>query len=173
MGRSLAIAVNVCPTQLLKPDLCSQFVGICDAAGVSPESFTLEITETAAMSDDAMVGSQLEALRAAKFSIAINDFGIGYSNLSKLYQLPFADLKLDKSMIDHICTDPAARHVVEYTIGMAHGLGHPVIAEGVETSEQLEVLAELGCDSVQGYLLCRPIPAEAMDAYLEQKRAAA
>lgn len=172
-GRDMRISVNVCPTQLLEQDFSLQLTRICNEEGVTPRAFTLEITETAAMSDDASVGEQLKALAAAGFSIAIDDFGVGYSNLAKLYQLPFEELKLDKSMIDHIDVDPAARRVVEYTIGMAHGLGHPVIAEGVERCEQLEILAGLGCDSIQGYLMCRPISAEALKAYLDEAKLAA
>lgn len=172
-GRDMRISVNVCPTQLLVPNFSLQLTRICVEESVPPRSFTLEITETAAMSDDASVGEQLAALAAAGFSIAIDDFGVGYSNLAKLYQLPFKELKLDKSMIDHIDVDPAARRVVEYTIGMAHGLGHPVIAEGVERCEQLEILAGLGCDCIQGYLMCRPIPSEALEAYLNEAKLAA
>lgn len=164
--RIIPVSVNVCPTQFLNPNFGAQLIDLCRKIGVEPKLFTLEITETAAMSGDSFVRDQIHSLEAAGFRISIDDFGVGYSNLSKLYQLPFDDLKLDKSMIDDIVTDLAARRVVEYTIGMAHGLGHPVVAEGVEDPEQMEVLAELGCDFLQGYYLCKPISAGALEEYM-------
>lgn len=165
-GWDVPVSINVCPTQFLDPQFSQHMSAICRDYGVTPSAFTLEITETAAMSGEETVRLQLEALQAAGFRISIDDFGVGYSNLSKLYQLPFHDLKLDKSMIDDIARDMAARRVVEYTISMAHGLGHPVIAEGVEREDQMEVLAELGCDYIQGFLLGRPVAADKIDAYL-------
>lgn len=165
-GWDVPVSINVCPTQFLDPQFSQHMSAICRDYGVLPHAFTLEITETAAMSGEETVRVQLEALRSAGFRISIDDFGVGYSNLAKLYQLPFHDLKLDKSMIDDIARDMGARRVVEYTISMAHGLGHPVIAEGVEREDQMAVLAELGCDFIQGFLLGRPVAAEKIDAYL-------
>lgn len=169
-GLDIPISVNVCPTQFLDPQFSSRMAAICDEWATDPRMFTLEITETAAMSDEQLVHDQLHALQAMGFLISVDDFGVGYSNLSKLYKLPFQDLKLDKSMIDDITTDLAARRVLEYTISMAHGLGHPVIAEGVERAEQLEVLAEIGCDYVQGFLLSRPVTAELLDRFFTEDR---
>lgn len=167
-GLDIPISVNVCPTQFLDPHFSSRMAAICQEWVIDPRMFTLEITETAAMSDEELVHEQLHALQATGFLISVDDFGVGYSNLSKLYKLPFRDLKLDKSMIDDIATDMAARRVLEYTISMAHGLGHPVIAEGVERAEQLQVLAEIGCDYVQGFLLSRPVTADLLDRFFVQ-----
>ena len=165
-GRDVQISVNVCPTQFLDPLYSLRMAGICREYGVDPRAFTLEITETAAMSGEAIVHEQLKALQTAGFKISIDDFGVGYSNIAKLYQLPFQDLKLDKTMIDDIATDTAARRVVEYTISMAHGLGHPVVAAGVEHRRQMEVLTALGCDFIQGYLLSKPVAPEVLEIYL-------
>lgn len=169
-GTSISISINICPSQFLNQDFSSNLIHYCDKLGANPEWFVLEITETVAMSDQRQALAHLSRLQNAGFKIAIDDFGVGYSNLAKLYQLPFNELKIDRSLIEHIDTDHSARKVVEYTISMAHSLGHHVVAEGVERQRQLEVLNELECDLVQGFLLGRPVPAAQIDTQLNRRR---
>lgn len=152
------ISVNICPSQFADEKFAETLIAAVQALGVRPEDFELEITERVAMSDSQLAEAHLRQLKAAGFHVAIDDFGVGYSNLSQLCRLPFDCLKIDRSLIEDIETDLNARTIVGAAIAMAHGLGHKVVAEGVETEAQLQVIRMLGCDSVQGFLLGRPVP---------------
>jgi len=107
---------------------------------------------------------KLERLRQTGVRLAIDDFGMGYSNLTQLVNLPFDVLKIDKSLVDDIGVFPRSEVVIESLIHLAHRMGHTTVAEGIERQDQLDFLKAVGCDSVQGYLLCRPMPAESLDA---------
>lgn len=152
------IAINICPSQFADEKFAETLIAAVKSLGVRPEDFELEITERVAMSDAQLAEAHLRQLKSAGFHVAIDDFGVGYSNLSQLCRLPFDCLKIDRSLIEDIETDLNARTIVGAAIAMAHGLGHKVVAEGVETEGQLQVIRMLGCDSVQGYLLGRPMP---------------
>ncbi len=152
------ISVNICPSQFADEKFAENLIAGVKALGVKPEDFELEITERVAMSDAQLAEAHLRQLKSVGFHVAIDDFGVGYSNLSQLCRLPFDCLKIDRSLIEDIETDLNARTIVGAAIAMAHGLGHKVVAEGVETEGQLQVIRMLGCDSVQGYLLGRPMP---------------
>jgi diguanylate cyclase len=104
----------------------------------------------------------LEELRRLGVRLAIDDFGTGYSSLSYLHQLPVDELKIDRSFINRIAAGNRDAHLVEAIMGMAHALDLAVVAEGVETAEQLEFLAELGCQQAQGYLFSPAVPAEVL-----------
>jgi diguanylate cyclase len=167
-GHHLRVAINVCPSQFLNPTFAANIIAFAKHMDVSPASFELEITETIAMSDAVGANEQAKILKAAGFKIAIDDFGVGYSNLSQLYRLRFDTLKVDRTLIANIDTDESAKRIVAFTIGMAHELGHAVVAEGIEREEQLTVLAGLGCDFAQGYLLGRPMPVEQLETLFAQ-----
>jgi two-component system CheB/CheR fusion protein len=169
-GFDTRIAINVCPSQFLNPAFAANILSFARELGVEPRDFVLEITETVAMSDSLAADDQVRRLKEAGFGIAIDDFGIGYSNLSQLYKLKFDSLKIDKSLIDNIDTDVEARRIVAFSIGMAHDLGQTVVAEGIERRQQLDVLAALHCDYIQGFLLGRPMPGDAVQAAFAQPR---
>ncbi|MBD8893026.1 putative bifunctional diguanylate cyclase/phosphodiesterase [Roseibium litorale] len=171
IGLPLVVAINICPGQFANEKFADSFILFCLSQEISPADFEIELTETVAMANFVKVRRQLERLKAAGFGIAIDDYGIGYSNLSQLYHLPFDHLKIDKSIIDSIGNDPNAEVLISSVIDVAHRLGHFVTAEGVETERQLDVLRRLGCDSVQGYLTGRPVPAAEISRLLEAQMA--
>jgi len=158
-GPDLSVAVNIATRQLLTPWLVDQVREALTTSGLPPRCLTLEITEGALMADTAASISTLEALQALGVRLAIDDFGTGWSSLARLRTFPADKLKIDRAFVSEIegPDDPAP--LVSAVTAMAHSLGLRVVAEGVETPEQLACLAALGVDEVQGYLLSRPIPA--------------
>lgn len=131
-----------------------------------PENLELEITETALLNDPDRAGEQLRQLAESGFSLAIDDFGTGYSSLAMLHSLPLDKLKIDRFFVERLGNDDADLAIVKATIVMAKELGLMTLAEGVETAEQLRMLQSLGCDQFQGFLLGRPMPAEAFESLL-------
>lgn len=121
------------------------------------------------MSGHAYIDDALAALNDLGVSIAMDDFGTGYSSLSYLRKYPFDVLKIDRSFVQDITEDAADLELVNAVIAMAHGLGLKVVAEGVETEEQLELLAAHGCDYAQGYLFSKPVSPEEMTELLERQ----
>lgn len=151
------VSVNVCPTQFMNANFADEYIALAKTMGVLPSQFILEITETVATSNPEIANEQLSKLKAAGFRIAIDDFGVGYSNLAQLYRLKFDYIKLDRSLIEDIDTCNNAQQIVVFTIGMAHEMGKQVVAEGIETEGQRLELVKLGCDYAQGYLFGRPM----------------
>jgi EAL domain-containing protein (putative c-di-GMP-specific phosphodiesterase class I) len=152
----------------------------CDVAerlaehGVPPRRLRVEVTEEVVMSDPNRSQAVLESLSAEGIAIALDDFGTGYSSLARLARLPVAELKIDRSFVACMTTDPGRAAIVRSTIHLAHDLGLTVVAEGIEHRPQWDLLAELGCDEAQGYLLATPLPAAELEAMLlEQHRRAA
>ena len=162
-GIDRRVAINVCPSQFLNVGFSDQLLAYMDHLGISGDMLEVELTETIAMADPERAATHLYKLRAAGITIAIDDFGVGYSNLASLYSLPFDILKLDKSLIEAIDHDRKAQTIVAATIAMAHDLGHEVVAEGVESEHQAEILVIMGCDQVQGYHFARPMAADDLD----------
>jgi diguanylate cyclase (GGDEF)-like protein/PAS domain S-box-containing protein len=162
------VAVNVSQIQLRQRD----FVAIVEQAiieGVAPVGIDLEITESLVMQDVQANIEKLKAVRALGIRIAIDDFGTGYSSLAYLSRLPVEMLKIDRAFINAMLDDPASATLVQTMISLAHSLSLKVVAEGVETEEQAEMLRRLLCDEMQGYLFSRPLPGEQVDALLESK----
>ncbi|VAW73031.1 Sensory box/GGDEF family protein [hydrothermal vent metagenome] len=168
----LRVAVNLSARQFGQRDLLSQVLDCLVTTGLQAQYLELEITESIMM--DAAHGKLeiLETLRQAGLQLAIDDFGTGYSSLSYLKQLPIDTIKIDQCFICNAAHDPEDAAIVKAIITLAHDLKRKVIAEGVETQEQLALLRTLGCDEIQGYLLSRPLAAEALPAWLEQHIAA-
>src|SRR5438552_15163280 len=136
--------------------------------GIAPTAIDLEITESLIMEDIQGNIQKLDAVRALGVTIAIDDFGPGYSSLGYLAKLPVQALKIDRSFIITMNEDPNAMTLVSTIISLAHSLRLRVIAEGVETEEQAQFLRLLRCDEMQGYLFSKPLPAEALVALLQK-----
>ncbi|WP_460077024.1 putative bifunctional diguanylate cyclase/phosphodiesterase [Roseibium sp. ROS1] len=153
---SQKISINICPSQFLDENFSKKFLDQLNGLGVAPANYELELTETVALRDTDIAERHMSELKNAGFSISIDDFGMGFSNLSQLSRLPFDCLKIDKSLVDGLVDKKNNRTIIGSIIRMAHGLEHYVVAEGVENPEQLKILRELGCDAVQGYYVGRP-----------------
>jgi len=167
------VAINVCPTQFMNTNFADETIALAKAMGVLPQQFVLEITETVATSNADAANQQLSKLKRAGFKIAIDDFGVGYSNLAQLYKLQFDYIKIDRSLVENIGTDLNAQQIVGFTIGMAHSMGKQVVAEGIETEVQRRELEKLDCDYAQGYLFGKPMPsAEIIERYCTQSERA-
>ncbi|MBI2313460.1 MAG: EAL domain-containing protein [Betaproteobacteria bacterium] len=160
--QKVRISVNVSVTQLRQTDFVERVKRALTAAGYDPATVALgiEITESELMQNVDIAVDKLRALRGIGLAISIDDFGTGYSSLSYLKQLPLDALKIDRSFINDIATNADSFAVVKGIIALAHSLGLQVVAEGVETEEQLQFLSLLKCDAVQGYLFGRPMPVE-------------
>ena len=156
-GRPVDIAVNVSPAQFEAPDFAPSVLAACAEQGVDPAIIEIEITESMAMADIASTTRRVETLREAGIRISIDDFGIGYSNLSHLSRLPIDDIKIDRSLVVGIGVCARTESILKALIEMAHALGDRVIAEGVETQAQFDFLKANGCDCAQGYLFARPM----------------
>lgn len=166
---SLRIAVNVSPVQLRDPDFADRYLR-ATGWGSHPDErvgVDLEITEGALLEDSATVIGSLEALRARGTQVSIDDFGTGYSSLSRLSKLPVDALKIDRSFVITLSgADESSHALVSTIVSLARALKLSTVAEGVETTEQLEVLRKLGCEQSQGYLHSRPVPGEKLDELL-------
>jgi len=154
----LSVSVNISMVQLLQDDFVNKVTEILDYAGLNPEYLELEITESVLMeSCDALVG-KLKLLKDRGIKIALDDFGKGYSSLNYLKQLPISTLKIDKSFIDTIESDSKHKSLTNLIVKLGRTMGLSVVAEGVETKEQLDYLIKHKCDKVQGYLFSKPMP---------------
>ena len=160
------IAVNLSPRQFRNPELVGNIERMIDQYGVEAANLELEITEGVLMTGHTYIDDALARLSAIGVSIAMDDFGTGYSSLSYLRSYPFNVLKIDQSFISDISEDPADRELIQAAISMAHGLNLNVVAEGVETAEQLAFLRQHNCDYVQGFYFSKPVSAEVMSAML-------
>ena len=168
----LSINVNITPKQFAQPDLAAQIGKILQETGMNPSSVNLEITETIAMADADRSALVLSELKALGVRLEIDDFGTGYSSLSRLQHFPLDTLKIDRSFVSRMDTDPETREIVRIIVMLAHGLGLKIVAEGIETQAQADMLKTLGCELAQGYLYSKPVPSEAIDQLLSSNRAA-
>ncbi|NGZ74305.1 putative bifunctional diguanylate cyclase/phosphodiesterase [Saccharibacillus alkalitolerans] len=159
----LPIAVNVSQVHLMKPDIYESILDTLEETGLDPRLLELEITESAMMHNEEHVIEILDQLKGAGISVSMDDFGTGYSSLSYLHSLPISCLKIDRSFIRKITTDKDSKAIAEMIISMARQLDLKIIAEGVETSEQVALLQELQCYNVQGFYYSRPLPPEQLE----------
>ncbi|MBO7748099.1 bifunctional diguanylate cyclase/phosphodiesterase [Paenibacillus sp. MWE-103] len=158
----LVASVNLSPLQLRVPGFAETLRRILAQTGTKPEWLELEITESMMIGADEGVSEALRRIRAMGVRIALDDFGVGFASLTYLCKLPLHTLKLDRSFVRHLGSQDAEQVVVRTMIALAHELGFEVVAEGVETPEQLRLLREWGCDFFQGYLLAGPLDEEAV-----------
>jgi diguanylate cyclase (GGDEF)-like protein/PAS domain S-box-containing protein len=163
--RSLKVAVNISPRQLLEPREFLSYVNrVLDETGLEPQFLELEMTESLLLANVEENAAVLRKLGKLGVHIAVDDFGTGYSSLAYLRQLPIDSLKIDRTFVRDIETDPEDAAIIKAIIAMAHGLKVKVTAEGVETRGQLEALRKLGCDDYQGFLVSKPVPADEIAA---------
>jgi EAL domain-containing protein (putative c-di-GMP-specific phosphodiesterase class I) len=158
----LTLSVNISPLEFKQPDFAENILNVLNSHLLPASSMEIEITETTMMTDLKSTIEKLNILKKEGVSIAIDGFGTGYSSLYYLKKLPISTLKIDKSFIDDITIDRNDANIVETIILMAKNLGIEVVAEGVETKEQFELLAKYKCDLIQG-LLCQTHAAERFD----------
>jgi len=159
------VAVNVSGIQLQRRDFVDVVKEALRAGSTAP-GVDIEITESVIMGDIAATVEKLRAIRDFGLNIAIDDFGTGYSSLGYLAKLPVHSLKIDRSFIVSMVEDPDTMTLVSTIISLAHSLEHKVVAEGVETEEQANILRLLRCDELQGYLISRPLPLEQLTPLL-------
>ena len=156
----LKMAVNLSARQFHDPALTAMILRTLDRHGLQPGALELELTETAAMEDADRTSELFGQLRKLGVSVAIDDFGAGYSSLSYLKNLPFTKLKIDREFVTDVDKRPDSQAICKALVELGRGLGIKVLAEGVETREEVEALRNLGCTMFQGFYFARPMPAE-------------
>ena len=164
--QAVRLAVNLSPRQLHHAELPALVWEVLAATGLPPERLELEITETALFDDLDRALDNLGQLKARGVRIAMDDFGAGFSSLAMLQSFPFDTLKIDRSFVQALHGDARSTAIVRAVLGLGHSLAMPVVAEGVETDQQLAFLRAEGCAEVQGFGVGRPAPLEALDAML-------
>ncbi|GAA6119342.1 hypothetical protein Acidovoranil_14450 [Acidovorax sp. FG27] len=168
-GILLTVAVNISSKNLEHPLFLKNLRNAIELHGIDPSSLSVECTEYTVMTTD-LAEATLAAVRAMGVGVSLDDFGVGYSNLSCLHSLPVQMLKLDRSLIAPIATDARAFTLVKSLIDMGHALGLRMLGEGVETAEVLDLLKHHGCDAAQGYYIARPLEADAIPAFFQASR---
>jgi predicted signal transduction protein with EAL and GGDEF domain len=161
------LAVNVSPWQLARADFVPRLREIIAASGVRPQRLTIEITESAVLFDVSETVARLRELGSLGVRIALDDFGTGYSSLSLIKDLPLDEIKIDQSFVRHLST--GNQQLIKVVLAVGAELGLAVIAEGVETERERDLLHSLGCRELQGFLFCRPLPAEEFVAWLTDR----
>jgi EAL domain-containing protein (putative c-di-GMP-specific phosphodiesterase class I)/GGDEF domain-containing protein len=170
-GHDLDISVNISPNNLREPDFLVFVKRLMASYHSHQGRITLEVTETSMMQDPENSLKTLTSLKQAGIPLSIDDFGSGYSSLSYIKQLPASEIKIDRSLVKDLVEQADDRVIVRTTINMCHSLGYKVVAEGVENEETLNLLADMGCDEVQGYYLTPPLPLGGMIEWLDKELA--
>ena len=168
-GFDLNFAINISASIANDPALPEQLSRICQSHEVPPSAITLELTETCAMSDQLSASETMVRLRLKGFRLAIDDVGTGYSSLVRLKQLPFSEMKVDRSFAITLDTSRDNAMIVKALIQMARSLELKSVIEGVETGSTLEFAADCGCDEAQGYFIARPADAPTIETFLTQR----
>ena len=164
------VGVNLSARQLRESTIVEDTARVLHETGLPASALVLEVTETTIMEDFEIAAKRLEGLKGLGLRLALDDFGTGYSSLSYLRDLPMDAVKIDKSFIDRVAQDPEGAAMVRSVVELTRTLGMTSIAEGVEQGNQLSVLDELGCDSVQGYLFAKPVSGTSAPSVLQQLR---
>jgi diguanylate cyclase (GGDEF)-like protein len=169
-GLRMRVAINLSVHQLRENDLVDRIDRALRRNQLEPSQLLCEITESVAMDDVKSTQLAFEGLARIGVFLSIDDFGTGYSSLSYLRQMPASQLKIDRSFVADLETSKDAKAIVSAVIRLAHELGLRVVAEGVETAGQRDILVQLGCDELQGFFLARPMPADALEAWSEGRK---
>ncbi|MGA3681832.1 putative bifunctional diguanylate cyclase/phosphodiesterase [Pseudomonas graminis] len=169
-GYAFKVAMNVSAIDLANSSFSDALFEHLSVSGLDPSGFELEFTESALCDNPEVTRLQLERLRGLNIDIAIDDFGTGYSNWTYLRQLPATTVKLDKSLVENIDSNDKDRGLVEAIVDLAKRLGYRVVAEGAETEGVYEILCELGCHEVQGFLVARPMTVTALEHWMNVER---
>jgi EAL domain-containing protein (putative c-di-GMP-specific phosphodiesterase class I) len=164
----LRVAVNVASAQLAHRSFVPTITAVLAETGLEPHALSLEITETTIMADTEAAAETLRAIRALGVHLAIDDFGTGYSSLTYLRRFPVETLKIDRSFVAGLGHDRDDEAIVEMILSLARALRLQVVAEGVETTDQIDTLRLLGCDLLQGYYFGRPMPAGEVADFLRK-----
>jgi EAL domain-containing protein (putative c-di-GMP-specific phosphodiesterase class I)/FixJ family two-component response regulator len=169
-GLRIKISVNVSAQNLTGPEVADRYENVVRSHGMRPEDIVLEITESSVMSDTARGLAMLARLRLKGFGLSVDDFGTGYSSLAQLSQIPFTELKIDRGFVHRAPEQPRKLAMIETSLDLARKLGLKVVAEGIETLEEWQLLAQLGCDFAQGYLISAAVPGERLLEAIEHWR---
>ena len=168
-GLRLRLGVNLSAVQLMQPDLSEVVADVLQETGLEPGLLELEVTESISIKAAPNLMENMQKLHRLGCHIAIDDFGTGAASLDYLRKLPADRIKIDQSFVRNIGVDPDDEAIVRATIGMAHSLKRAVVAEGVEIEEHLDFLRAHGCEELQGYLFCRPLPAASFENLLVER----
>lgn len=163
---SFSVAVNVSVRQFRHPEFVDQVMSVIQRTGIPPQRLKLELTESLLASDIDVTIAKMGMLKEAGVTLSIDDFGMGYSALSYLKHMPLDQLKIDRTFVKDVLTDPNDAAVARTIIGLAQSLGLAVMAEGVETQAQRDFLMRHGCECYQGFLFCKPLPIEALEPFI-------
>jgi EAL domain-containing protein (putative c-di-GMP-specific phosphodiesterase class I) len=166
-GLRMRVAINISPYQMRQDDLVDRLKAALARHRLQPGRFTCEITESVAMEDTQVTQRSFERMRRAGLHVSIDDFGVGQASLSYLRRLPAAELKIDASFVQDLGQSEDARSIIDAVVKLAHALGLRVVAEGVETERQRDLLVELDCDELQGYLFAKPMAAEQLAVWAQ------
>ena len=171
-GLLMPVAVNdLTPTELSDSDLAGDVEALLNAHGMAGEALLLEVTENAVLHNLADTSASVERLRRIGVRLSIDDFGVGYSSLSRLVQFQLAELKVDSSLIQAMRSSAQATSAVRAVIDLGHALGMRVVAEGVDDERVLTSLRSLGCDTAQGRLVTEAMPADHVLPWIEHRQA--
>lgn len=162
------VAVNVASGQLSRPGLAADVFDALERHGLAPTDLALEITETTAFRDPSLALAELTELSEAGVRLVLDDFGVGWSNMSRLMRLPVSALKLDRSLVSRVTTDPRASFIVTATVALALQLDLVVIAEGIEDEAVRRRIAATGCRWAQGWLFSPAVPAQTLPRLLRR-----
>ena len=170
LPETFRIAVNVSPQQFARDGFIDSIVAALEASGEPASRLNIEITENVFIHNQEAVSRLLSECKAMGVGVSLDDFGTGYSSLGYLTRFPLDNLKIDRSFVVRLPSDPTSKVLVKAVIQLAHSLGLVVVAEGVETQEQLAHLKAEGCDNIQGYLYSKPVKAEQIPELLLRYR---
>jgi EAL domain-containing protein (putative c-di-GMP-specific phosphodiesterase class I)/ActR/RegA family two-component response regulator len=170
-GLRTKVSVNVSATSLADPGYADSVTEIVSGHGIEPSQMTLELTETEAIMNVAAALENVTRLRMKGFGLAVDDFGVGYSSMHELSRMPFTEIKIDRSFVTAAAAGERPRLLIEQTVAIARQLGLKTVAEGVETRAERDMLERLGCDTIQGYLVAKPMDGRKFLEWMLEQRA--
>ena len=165
------ISVNFSRSHITNSNFVNELIKITYKYAIKPQMFTIEFTETTTIENIVVIGQIIDELHKAGFSVSMDDFGSGYSSLGFLEQIFVDEIKLDKSLIDNITTNARTLSIVKNVIALSNEIGINIVAEGVETIQQKEILKTLNCQIAQGYYYSQPVDCEIITNYLYENKA--